>query len=82
VAAKNAALKLDMAHWWQPTRESYLGRVSKTLILSALRKGIDAAIVNRLADCKKDILVKEAEKRLAGTGWLPEILRAGEVQAV
>ena len=34
-----AALDLDMAEWWQPTAESYLGRVSKARILMAVAEG-------------------------------------------
>ena len=34
-----AALKLDMTQYWQPTAEGYFGRVSKGLILEAVREG-------------------------------------------
>jgi hypothetical protein len=34
------ALKLDMTHYWQPTAEGYFGRVSKGLVLEAVREGI------------------------------------------
>jgi len=32
------ALKLDMANWWQPTAETYLGRFSKDRIVESLRE--------------------------------------------
>jgi ParB family chromosome partitioning protein len=34
------ALALDMAQWWQPTAQSYLGRVSKKRILEAVAEGV------------------------------------------
>ena len=33
------AVNLDMADWWTPTGESYLGRVKKEQILEAIRRG-------------------------------------------
>lgn len=69
------ALDLDMATWWEPTRESYFGQVSKKLALEAVAEGIHASAAEGLADCKKETVIREAEKRLAGTGWLPAILR-------
>jgi len=32
-------VKLDMADWWTPTGESYLGRVKKDQILAAIGEG-------------------------------------------
>lgn len=70
-----AALGLDMAKWWRPTAASYLGRVSKARILEAVKEGVSSEAAENLAKLKKDALVALAEERLAGTGWLPEILR-------
>lgn len=70
-----AALGLDMALWWKPTKASYLGRVSKALILDAVREGVSPSAAENLAGLKKDALVARAEERLAGKDWLPEILR-------
>jgi ParB family chromosome partitioning protein len=70
------ALGLDMVTaGWSPTVESYLGRVTKAQILSAVResKGEQAA---RLIDhLKKGEMAERAEALLAGSGWLPEPLR-------
>jgi ParB family chromosome partitioning protein len=71
-----AAVGLDMvAAGWQPTVESYLGRVTKGRILDAVReaKGDDAA--QRIAHLKKPEMATAAEELLAGTGWVPEPLR-------
>jgi ParB family transcriptional regulator, chromosome partitioning protein len=71
-----AALGLDMAEWWQPTAESYLGRVSKARILAAVAEGVTPQAAENLAKLKKDTLIALAEDRLAGRNWLPAPLRA------
>jgi ParB family chromosome partitioning protein len=71
-----AAVNLDMAQWWQPTATSYLGRVPKARILEAMTEGVSREAAENLAKLKKDALVAHAEERLAGTGWLPAILRS------
>jgi len=73
-----AALALDMAQWWQPTAQSYLGRVSKKQILDAVAETVSPEAAENLAKLKKDALVAEAEQRLAGSGWLPAVLRTPE----
>jgi ParB family chromosome partitioning protein len=69
------ALRLDMTRWWLPTGQNYLSRVSKARILEAVAEGVSASAAENLAKLKKDALVKLAEERLAGTGWLPAVLR-------
>lgn len=64
-----------MTQWWQPTAERYLRHVPKVRILEAVREGVTPEAAENLAKLKKDALAREAEQRLAGTGWLPEILR-------
>jgi ParB family chromosome partitioning protein len=76
-----AALALDMTAWWQPTRASYLGRVSKARVLEAVAEGVSSSAAENLAKLKKDALVKLAEERLSGTGWLPALLRSSVTQA-
>jgi len=71
-----AALGLDMAQWWQPTVTSYLGRISKARILEAVAEGVSREAAENLKKLKKDALVARAEERLAGSGWLPAILRS------
>jgi ParB family chromosome partitioning protein len=74
-------LGLDMTRWWQPTADSYFRHVSKALILSSVREGHSPEAADNLANLKKAALVIEAEQRLKGSGWLPEILRMPPVVA-
>jgi len=76
------ALGLDMAQWWQPTAESYFSRVPKARTLEALAEAISPAAAQSLAGLKKDALAARAEEKLAGTGWLPAILRRKPVAEV
>lgn len=69
------ALGLDMTQWWQPTAERYLRHVPKARILEAVKEAVTPEAADNLAKLKKDALAREAEQRLAGSGWLPEILR-------
>ncbi len=69
------ALKLDMAEYWQPTVEGYLGRVPKDLILAAVTEAIGKGAANNMAPLKKDAMARQAEQKLAGKKWLPAILR-------
>lgn len=69
------ALGLDMTEWWQPTAESYLRHVPKARILEAVHEGVTPEAAENLATLKKDALAAQAAERLAGTGWLPAILR-------
>ena len=68
---------------WKPTVEHYLGRVTKTRILQAVREGAGDRAADLITHLKKDDMAKEAERLLADTGWLPEPLRpAVDAQAM
>ena len=69
------ALNLDMADWWTPTGETYLGRVKKEQILEAMREGTKETNLEDLRKMKKADLVAAAERRLAESRWLPQLLR-------
>jgi len=70
------AVNLDMvAAGWSPTAEAYLGRVTKAHILEAVREAKGEASVELIEHLKKPEMAREAERLLAGTGWLPEPLR-------
>lgn len=69
------ALALDMADWWEPTRESYLSRVPKTLVLEAVSEAINPQAAGNLERLKKEPMARHAEELLAGKRWLPEPLR-------
>jgi len=71
-----ATVGLDMAKaGWTPTAASYLGRVTKARILEAVREAKGETAAGRIAGLKKPDMVAAAEELLAGTGWLPEVLR-------
>lgn len=76
-----AAIGLDMTQWWQPTKASYLARVSKARALEAVAEGVSQSAAENLAKLKKDDLAKLAEERLAETGWLPALLRTPRQRA-
>ena len=70
-----AALSLDMTQWWEASASSYLGHVSKARILEAVAEGVSAQAAENLVKLKKGALVALAQERLAGSRWLPAILR-------
>jgi ParB family chromosome partitioning protein len=72
------AVGLDMAAHWTPTVENYLGRVTKTRILEAVREAKGEAAAQLIDHLKKPEMAKEAERLLTGTGWLAEPLRLPE----
>ena len=72
-------LRLDMAAaGWTPTAENYLGRVTKARILEAVREAKGDAAAQLIDHLKKPDMAREAERLLAGTGWLPEPLRTSD----
>jgi ParB family chromosome partitioning protein len=77
------AVKLDMAAaGWSPTVDNYLGRVSKARILEAVREAKGEASAQLIDHLKKPDMAREAERLLAGTGWVPEPLRTPDAQPV
>jgi ParB family transcriptional regulator, chromosome partitioning protein len=70
-----------MTQWWQPTARSYFRHVPKASILETVKEAVTPEASDNLVKLKKDALAAEAEKRLAGTGWLPEMLRVPTVAA-
>lgn len=69
------ALRLDMAAQWSPGVANYLGRVTKPQILAAVREAKGEAAAQSIDHLKKGDMASGAERLLAGTGWLPAILR-------
>jgi ParB family chromosome partitioning protein len=66
---------LDMTGYWTPTVTSYLGRVTKGRIAEAVREAVSDEAAERIGGLKKPDMASEAEALLAGTGWLPSLLR-------
>ncbi|OYY77197.1 MAG: DNA-binding protein [Sphingomonas sp. 28-62-20] len=70
------ATDLDMvAAGWTPTVATYLGRVTKARILSAVREARGERAAARIEHLKKVEMAEEAQTLLDGSGWLPEPLR-------
>ncbi len=70
------AVGLDMAAaGWTATVDSYLGRVPKARILEAVREARGSEAAQLIDHLRKPDMAKEAERLLAGSGWLPEPLR-------
>ena len=66
---------------WTPTVDNYLGRVTKARILEAVREAKGEASAQLIDHLKKPDMAKEAERLLAGSGWLPEPLRMPDAEA-
>ena len=66
---------------WKPTVANYLGRVTKARILEAVREGAGEQAVELIGHLKKGEMATEAERLLAGSGWLPEPLRMEGAEA-
>lgn len=73
------AVNLDMTAHWTPTVRTYLGRITKAHILDAVREAASAEAADRLSDLKKQPMAEAAEQLLAGTGWLPAVLRTEQL---
>ena len=66
---------LDMAQHWEPTAANFFSRVTKARILNAVRDVKGEASAQLIDHLKKVDMAKEAERLLAGSGWLPQPLR-------
>lgn len=75
------ATMLDMTAHWTPTGMTYLGRVTKAHILAAVREAVSDEAAERIAGLKKPDMAQAAEQLLAGTGWLPTVLRTAQPAA-
>jgi ParB family transcriptional regulator, chromosome partitioning protein len=75
--ARNLSLSLnfDMKAWFIPTADNYFSRVSKPQILDALAAARHQPPAPAWEKLKKAELAAIADREIAGTGWLPDILR-------
>lgn len=69
------AAALDMREWWSATAASYFGSVSRARILEVVQQTVSAEAAASLSKLKKAALVQAAEQKVAGSGWLPALLR-------
>ena len=81
VEAILAAAGVDMADYWQPTRESFLAHVSKAVIESAVAEVHGKNVAGEISALKKGDAVTRAEELLAGSRWLPKALRGPKAKA-
>jgi hypothetical protein len=70
-----AAVSLDMTADWAPTARTYLGRITKSHVLAAVREEVSNDAADRMADMKKRDMAESAEQLLVGIGWLPALMR-------
>ncbi|OZA19460.1 MAG: DNA-binding protein [Rhodobacterales bacterium 17-64-5] len=76
------AVDLDMVEaGWEPSAENYFARVPKVRILEAVREAKGEGTAQLLDHLKKTEMAQEAERLLKGSGWLPEVLRRGDLVA-
>ena len=69
------AAGLDMTAYWAPTARGYLDRVTKARIAEAVCEGVSPEAAERISPLKKGEMAQAAEQLLAGTRWLPALLR-------
>lgn len=69
------AVGLDMAGTWSATAAGYFSRVSKARVLESVTEAVSAEEAARIAGLKKADMAEAAEGLVAGTGWLPPVLR-------
>lgn len=62
-----------------PTAEGYFKHVSKAVILDAVGEFAPEQ-VSRLAKLKKTDIASEAERLTEGTGWMPAVFKAEDVE--
>jgi ParB family transcriptional regulator, chromosome partitioning protein len=72
-------LEVDMTKYWTPTRGRYLSHVSKARIAEVVSTAVSPEAAAPLAAMKKEEAAAAAELRLAGTGWIPEVLANRDV---
>ncbi|TAA50528.1 ParB/RepB/Spo0J family partition protein [Shinella sp. JR1-6] len=69
------ALKIDMTQWYAPTGENYFGRISKAGIKQAVTEAVGEDLALGILGMEKAKAVEFAERKIAGTGWLPAPVR-------
>ncbi|RQQ01030.1 ParB/RepB/Spo0J family partition protein [Burkholderia stagnalis] len=73
------ALGLNLADVWQPTKAEYFDHVSKQRIVDIVGSVVSPTEGMRLAKLKKADAATEAERLMAGRGWLPEHFAQAEL---
>ncbi len=69
------AIGIDLADWFTPTADNYFSQINKLGGLVAIKEATGKAITPAQEKMKKDALAEEAERQVAGTRWIPSMLR-------
>jgi ParB family chromosome partitioning protein len=72
----SGALQIDVADYWTATEASYLGSVPKEKMAEAVEEACGPGSGVPILKMKKAEAAQYAEQKLAGTRWLPGMLRA------
>lgn len=75
------ALGFDMAAWFTPDSETYFGRITSAQIVESLCEARQTDAAPSWLKMKKAELAALAAREVAGTGWLPAVLRAEDKAA-
>lgn len=75
------AVGLDMTTTWTATADGYFSRVAKARILEAVTEAVSSSEAERIAGLRKADMAEAAELLVAGTGWLPPLLRTAPAVA-
>lgn len=70
------AVNLNMCDWWKPTATDYFSLVSKGRMSEVVTQAVSADAAAPLEKLKKAEAAEAAERNIALTSWLPEVLRA------
>jgi ParB family chromosome partitioning protein len=70
-----AALNVNMAEWWNPTMECWLGHVSKAKMMEAVTESVGAEAARPIEKMKKGDAIDASASMLEGRRWLPSTLR-------
>jgi ParB family chromosome partitioning protein len=70
------ALGIDMADWWVPSADRYLGSVSKAKALEAVKEATGIDSTKAVSGMKKPEAIAYCATKLEGLRWLPAPLRA------
>lgn len=77
-----ATLGVDMADWWFPSVEGYLGHVSKAKMMEAVTESAGAEAARPIEKMKKGDAIVATASLLDGRRWLPSTLRPYQAPAV
>jgi ParB family chromosome partitioning protein len=75
VADLEKALSFNLADYFKPTVENYLGQVSKAQIVGDVTEALGAEAAAPLEGMKKGEMAAAAEAKLAEVAWVPQAIR-------